>query len=295
MNFFDPSKNKILRIICPLLALVICVSYCAAMKLDFDENIGHFASHSVPFAVCVIFTVISALLAALSYFPSKNYDIVSDDDYSLVYVFGAVFASALSVSVLFTGLNDMRLTSMGGVFSLSGLSTQAKLEFCSIILSPTVAVSYILSLFSKTKKTRVRTLFCTLSALCIVFYLFSCYFDFSLPLNSPVRNYIIVLYSCSMLFVLSEARLSFAKDENRASYALSCFSSLLSSSVALGISAGMLAHRVFSPLINDPNPSVTQCAMFFAISLTALARLWSIKECEKSTGADEAQSADTDE
>lgn len=295
MNFFDPAKNKLLRIICPVLALIIGVSYFAAMKLDFDEDIGHFASGSVPFIVSIVFTVIAAVLSAASYFSAKKYDIVEDEGLSFIYVFGAVFASALSVTVLFTGLSDMRLTAIGsyGTFSVSVLSTQNKFELVSLILSPALAVSYILSLFDKTRKSWVRTLFCILSSLCMIFYLFSSYFDFSLPLNSPVKNYLIVLYSSSLLFLLSEARLSFKAAENRASYAFTCFSSLLSSSAALGISLGMLAHRVFNPLINDPNPSVLQCAMFFAVSLTAFARLCSLHEREKGKKPAEEEAAES--
>ncbi len=290
MNFFDPAKNKRIAIVSPIIAALIAGTYYIAMKMDFDADIGHFARGSVPFIICVVLSVISGAVAVLSYYSAKKYDLERSDNVPPTYVFGAVLASILSFAVLFFGLRDMKLTvlSAGGTFT--SLSADNKLEFVSLLLSPTIAGAYILTLVKQTRNTWSHTLFCIFAALCMNVYLFACYFDFSLPLNSPVRNYITVMDSAMLLFFLSEAKLSFVNEKNRVSYAFSYFASFLCSTITLGISLGMFLSRLLSPVVNDPQPNLLKCAMYFAVSVTALARLNSLGAKEKTAPDTENES-----
>ena len=88
-----------------------------------------------------------------------------------------------------------------------------------------------------------------------------------------------------LLFFLSEAKLSFVNEKNRVSYAFSYFASFLCSTITLGISLGMFLSRLLNPIINDPQPNLLKCAMYFAVSVTALARLNSLEGREKPANA----------
>ena len=70
-------------------------------------------------------------------------------------------------------------------------------------------------------------------------------------------------------------------EKNRVSYAFSYFASFLCSTITLGISLGMFLSRLLNPIINDPQPNLLKCAMYFAVSVTALARLNSLEGREK--------------
>lgn len=139
MNFFDPVKNKRIAVFSPIIAALIAGTYYIAMKIDFDADIGHFARGSVPFIICVVLSVLSGAAAVLSYYSAKKYDLDRSDSVSPTYVFGAVLASILSFAVLFFGLRDMKLTVLSATGTFTSLSVDNKLEFVSLLLSPTIA------------------------------------------------------------------------------------------------------------------------------------------------------------
>lgn len=294
MNFFDPVKNKRIATVSPIIAALIAGTYYIAMKLNFDADIGHFARGSVPFIICVVLSVLSGVVAVLTYYSAKKYDLERNDSVQPVYVFGAVLASILSVAILIFGLRDMKLTVLSATGTFTSLSADNKLEFVSLLLSPMIAVAYILTLVKKTRNTWAHTLFCIFAALCLNVYLFACYFDFSLPLNSPIRNFVTVMDSSILLFFLSEAKLSFVNEQNRVSYAFSYFASLLCSTVTLGISLGMFLSRLLNPITNDPQPNLLVCAMYFAVSVTAFARLNSLEARERVKEKPESEPAAED-
>ncbi|MGN1410327.1 MAG: hypothetical protein ACI4XJ_09140 [Eubacteriales bacterium] len=281
MNFLTPAKCKRLPIIYIVFAALTAVTYFFAMKNDFDADIGHFAFGSVPFYICASVTALSALAAVISSYSSKKYVYASIPENGAVYYFGACLSAILALVIFVIGLGDMRLTVLSGGASFSSLPAKLKFELFELILTPFIAVSYILSLFEKTKVSKIRAALTVLAAVSLNLSLFSCYFDFSIPLNSPVRNYITIMDSSILLFLLSEARLSFPAEEKRASYSFSVFASGVSASVTLGISAGMILLRLICPIADDPNPDLYRCALYFAISLTAEARLFSLTGCAK--------------
>lgn len=279
MNFLTPAKEKRLPIIFVILAAVTAVTYFFAMKNDFDADIGHFSLGSIPFYICAAATAVSALAAVASAYSSKKFVCSSTPENGAVYYFGACLAAVISLVLFAVGLRDMRLTVLSGGAAVSSLSVKSKFELAELILTPFIALSYLLSLIGRTKVSGIRSAVTVLAALSLNLSLFACYFDFSLPLNSPVRNYTTIIDSSVLLFLLSEARLSFPAEEKRASYSFSVLASALASSVTLGISAGMLLHRLICPISGDPNPDLYRCALYFAISLTAAARLFSLTKC----------------
>lgn len=295
MNFLTPAKCKRLPIIYIVFAALTAVTYFFAMKNDFDADIGHFAIGSVPFYICASVTALSALAAVISSYSSKKYAYASIPENGAVYYFGACLSAILALVIFVIGLGDMRLTVISSGASVSSLPAKSKFELFELILTPFIAISYILSLFEKTKVSGIRAALTVLAAVSLNLSLFACYFDFSIPLNSPVRNYITIIDSSLLLFLLSEARLSFPAEERRASYSFSVFASALSASITLGISAGMILHRLICPMVEDPNPDLYSCALYFAISLTAAARLFSLTRCAADKPAEDKSNEKTAE
>ena len=295
MNLPTPAKQKRLPVLFLILSAVTAIAYFLAVKLDFEEDIGHFAYGSAAFIICAASIAVSVVLSVIISLGSKKYAITAAPVNSSFYTFASCFAAALSLAVFVTGLSDAQLsflTSTGSRLSFSALDIKSKLMILETLATPFIAVSFIMSLLEKTRVSSLRAVMTTLAALSINVSMFVCYFDSSLPLNSPVKYIITIAESCLLLFLLSEARLAFAKSENRASYAFSVLASALTASTSLGISAGMVLSKLFSPLSVDPNLPFLTSAMYLAISLCAAARLISLtkgaepKESDKENNKD---------
>ncbi len=293
MNFFDPEKNRFIKAVFPCCAAVSAASFYMAMRNDFEADIAHFARGSVPFILCIAFTIIAAVLSCVTYFATKNHGGVEDGKPGMLLTTAYLLIAVSSAAVFVTGLTDLRLNVMTSSGSIALLSAD-KLDLFCVILTPVVTVSAILSVIDRTRNTAIHTFFCILTMLYFNLKLFAGYFDFSTAINGPVRNYVSIILSAVLLFSFSEARISFGKRENRSSYAYSFFASSLCASVALGISVSMLLYRATCPTaINDPTPSIYSCALYAAVSLAALARLISLKPKKESVPEISTEKGDT--
>lgn len=293
MNFFDPEKNRFIRAVFPFCAAVGAASFYMAMRNDFEADIAHFARGSVPFIICVVFTILAAVLSCVTYFATKNHGTLEEVKPGMLLTTANLLTAVSSVAVFVTGLTDLRINVMTGSGSISMLSAD-KLEVLCVILTPAVTVSAILSVIERTRNTAIHTFFCILTMLYFNLKLFAGYFDFSTAINGPVRNYVSIILSAVLLFSFSEARISFGKRENRSTYAYSFFASSLCASITLGISTAMLLYRATCPTtINDPTPSIYSCALYFAVSLTALARLISLKPKKETVPETSTEKGDT--
>ena len=102
--------------------------------------------------------------------------------------------------------------------------------------------------------------------------MFACYFDFTLPLNSPVRNLITIAQAGVMLVLLSEVRLALSH-ELRSTSPFLVFTSAFAASAVLGISFGLCVYGFVSPDAAGMGISVYRFACYFGVSLLALSRL----------------------
>ena len=106
--------------------------------------------------------------------------------------------------------------------------------------------------------------------------MFADYFNFELPLNSPVRNFVTVAKAAVLLYLLSEARFSFGAASHRPVVTQTVFAAGLTASVTLGYSLGALIASVFGGIASDPNPGVFELALLASIGIHAAGRLFTV-------------------
>lgn len=204
-----------------------------AVRKDFDSGIGHFAEGSVLFgcfAACLAAAVIAAAVTAVlagkrRYLPAEG------ETAGILRIFPA-YSAALIAAVLFgTGVWDrLRLESS----SLPGL--------IELILLPGIAVYFVLAVSQNGRCGKARAAAGIASCLSVNFMLFSGYFDFTLPLNSPVRNALTIMEAALLLFFLSETRTVLGKNTP----AFSCFASCTAISLTGGIGTGLFLVVMFA-------------------------------------------------
>lgn len=256
---------KLHRITTPILiviAAVIASSFFLAMKHDFDLTIGHFDTASVSFTILKIAAAAAVVICcALALVARRSASFADDPAETPITTFAAVLTALMCVIGLVSSALDISL----GI-------TVDKFKLISTILLPFVGISMILSLIPAYSHSRVRQVTAILAVLSVNFSMFSDYFDFTLPLNSPIRDLVTVMKSAALLYLLSEARFSFGKKCERATVPFFILSSGITGSVTLGYSLGAIAFSILSPITDNPNPSVISLALYAAIGIHAIGR-----------------------
>ncbi len=274
------NKKYCLFPVCALVLTVItAVSLVCGLKLSFNYEIGYFDFTSPSFVVLSTSTALGVILTAAALLTSKDYTLTKRPHDNIATVFGSTFASVICLFNIGTKLTDF---AKAGV-PLKELDTPVKLGLVTALLQIFIPVYYLLSLSGKTRASRLRATVGSLGAMAFVAYLYASYFDFTLPINSPTRILNIIAASCSAVFMLGESRLTFPKDANRPPYRLSLASSVLCSSVSLGVSIAFIIGSYFitgAQSIN-PLPPILFSALYTATSITAVGRLISLKGCGK--------------
>lgn len=250
-----------------LLGLVTAISLSSGLVFDFDYDIGHFSFGSASFylmtAAIVASVVCSTVLGLRS---AGRFTLTAIPTYEPLSTFSAYFTALMAVITSAAYLYD-RL--------VMHLPSNGTLELLSAVLFPTVSVSMILGAHEKTAHSTVRLFFSLLAPVAVTVNMFACYFDFSLPLNSPVRDLVIVAQSGVLLFLLSEARLAISPDK-RATAPFFIFTSAFANSAVLGISFGLCVFGFVSPHAVEMDISVYRFAAYFGVALLALSRLRSL-------------------
>lgn len=257
---------NITRPLFPILAVLIAAGFFLAMKSDFDYTIGHFEVGSLGFGVTIVCIIIGVLLSGiLALISQRSASIADDPAESPVTIFAAILAALMSIAVLVSSAADMMI----------GVSV-SRWQQISMILTPFIGVSMILSIIPSLRKSKIRQICAILAVLSVNFAMFANHFSFVLPLNSPIRNLVTVTNCALLLYLLSEARFSFGKASGRFSIAFFLFSSGAASTAALGYSVGAILSKVFAANPSDPNPSVFVLALCAAIGIHAAGRMFSI-------------------
>ena len=153
-------------------------------------------------------------------------------------------------------------------------------------LSIVIAIAVIATVIPKTSTSQIAQIALTLAVVAMALEILAAYFDQTLPLNSPVR-YVTMLAEISMMFFfLSEARLAFGttkvgerETSARATFPFFVFANNTAAALALGFSAGALAHELIpggSHASTAQHPPVLRLAMYASLGALALARAYSI-------------------
>lgn len=247
-----------------VLGIVIALTLSTGLVTSFDEEIGHFEYGSVMFYTMAAGVIVSAVLSAvlgrsantkfsLTVFPDSH-------PLSLCASYFTAILAAVSSAAAFYDIYVLHIRPAG------------TLELLSAAFLPAVTVSMLLGAHEKTRQSVVRIVFALLAVLAINFTMFACYFDFTLPLNSPVRNLVTIVQAGVLLVLLSEVRLAIST-EHRSSAPFLVFSSAFAASAVLGISFGLCVFGFVSPDAPAMGISVYRFACYFGIALLALSRL----------------------
>lgn len=255
---------KYLSPVCPVLAFVIAVTVFAAMLGDFDSTIGHFERGSVTWILSVTAACAAVLLSsAVSVYAQKSASLRKDPEENIVTVFASVLTGVLGLVCMITYAAD---------YAKGMLS---KFDVVFTVLVPFVGIALVLGMIGKTRFSSLHKAAAILAAAAVNVSLFADYFDFVLPLNSPVRNTVTVVKAAVLLYLLSEARFAFGAASGRLNLAATVFAAGLTASVSLGYSAGMLLGRLFSEA-SASCPPAAELALLAAVGIHAAGRMFAL-------------------
>ena len=181
------------------LAIFSALSVSVALVCNFDEEIGHFSRGSVWFYLLCALTVISAISSAVfAILSSKKISLYKEPGEDLFSLFASVLCALVSAAAFIFFL-----------ISLPGYSVSKNLlQILSGLLLVFLAAGVFISVFPKYKSSPARAVLILLGCVAVNLDMFARYFDFTLPLNSPIRNLETIMQACALLFLLSEARLT---------------------------------------------------------------------------------------
>ena len=274
--------DRFLRLTPPALGILLALFYVLAMDRDFDFSIGHFETDSVLFRAAVVIGAAGALLSVLSWILyTGRTGLTALPAPSALSCFGGFLGAALSVALCVQSLlNHKQALAAENAESLS----PAKLFLVSALLGLFLAAALVLSLFREGRH-RWYALICTLfGTLSVNIAMFGAYFDFSLPLNSPVRNFTTLCQASALLFLLGEARISLSAEDGPgdlpAGYQI--FASSACAVFGIGIGGGGAVWQLIrsfsfgSEIIGktpEPNLPVLRLALYLALGIIAADRL----------------------
>ena len=276
------AAGILIRLAGPALGVLTAVCYALAMARDFEFDIGHFTRTSLFFRIAEIASILGVALAAVlavRFYARAAYTSLPAP--SGLSVFGGFVGAVLSVALCLRSVlhyaDDLAAETAESLSSV-------KIALAAAVFGLFLAAGLILAL-SKDRRHRWYALICTLlGAFSVNISMFAAYFDFSVPLNSPVRNFTTLCQASVLLFLLSEARIALcdeAKPEELPP-AFQLFTSVCCSVFGIGIGGGgalWLACRSFlfgSDVIAktpEPNLNILRLAVYFAVGVIAADRL----------------------
>lgn len=245
--------------------LVTAVALSCGLVLEFDADIGHFAFGAASFYLITAGVAAAAAVSAiLGKYAEGKFTLAAFPDHPPLSAGAAYFAAFLAIVTAAASLYDIYIINLG--------ATASGLEIAAALLLPALPVSLILGTHEKFRTSVVRIVFALLAALAVNINMFACYFDFTLPLNSAVRNLITIAQAGTVLFLLSEARLTLSY-EKRATAPFFVFTSAFAASAVSGISLGLCVFAFVSPNAVTMEISVYRFACYFGVGMLALSRL----------------------
>lgn len=243
-----------------IFAVITAASVSGGMILSFDREVGHFAYNSTWLYVIGASLALSAIVSGILGLISKNKFSFAEFPETTWLSWFASFLGGIMAIIYAVRLAECYRTGSSPLSLLSG------------ILFAALAISLILGCFRRRSTSLFRAVFSILAALSVIASMFACYFDFTLPINSPVRHLITVDQAGVVLMLLQESRFAIAP-EKRATSGFFAFSTAFASSAVLGISSGLVIFTLAAQGDYGFTLSPFQFSCYAAIGLLALARL----------------------
>lgn len=248
-----------------ILGLVTAAALSCGLVFEFDEDVGHFAFGALSFYLTAAGVAGAAAVSAfLGKYAQGKFSLNAFPDTAPLSTGASYFSAFLAIITAAASLYDIYMINLG--------VTASRLEIAAVCLLPALPVSLILGAHEKYRTSVVRIVFALLAALAVNVHMFACYFDFTLPLNSAVRNLITITQAGVVLLLLSEARLALSH-ETRATAPFLVFTSAFAASAVAGISLGLCVFAFVSPNAMTMEISVYRFACYFGIGLLGLSRL----------------------
>lgn len=248
----------------PIVGVVIALFLSVGLVTAFDAEIGHFKYGAVTFYVMTAGILAAAVIsAAAGKLAEGKFSFAAVPESPMLSACASYFAAVMAAVSSAAELYD---------YYVLRTHTPETLELLASAFLPALTVSAILGTHAKTRGTVPRIIAALIAALAVNLNMFACYFDFTLPLNSAVRNIITIAQAGTMLFLLSEVRFALSP-EKRASSPFFVFTSMFAASAVLGISFGLCVYGFVSPNAAGMGISIYRFACYFGIGLLALSRL----------------------
>lgn len=245
------NELKFFRIIGILsfgIAVLMGTFLALAIGLDFDNSIGHFAVNSsflYLFVGCSAFGILFGIFSAISA-KKKEYSLTSPLQGGVeAWIFS--FAAAFCALILF-------FTNIGAYINGNAASLPA---IGVIVFLPGVAAFFILSLFPSLCGGIYHGIAGIAACLFVNCSLFKIYFDFTLPLNSPIRNALVVMEAAFLASLLLQTRCIFKKIGAPVFSFIRC----ITISLTGGISFGLVLAALIFPAKLPAGVSVLHCAL----------------------------------
>ena len=199
------KKHSLMWLAFPVVGLAIAVSYFFALRNDFDAEIGHFATGSVPFLILTVLSVLCCLCSVVLFFMFRSkYVVAAKPKQTPLSIFGIVLCVIMCIGIL-----------IGETGILSGFKDVNIPAAISAALTPGIAALLVLCYLSsqkdenRTKNDLFAVVMGILAIISVILKMFAEYFDFSKPINGHVKILTMVMQAFVLLFLVSETRLCF--------------------------------------------------------------------------------------
>ncbi len=185
----------------PLCALLTGVLWALTVLLGFDHDIGHIQPGCAWFYLLLIPLLAGVALTGLLFLPARRVRQYRLPHTGVGETFTALFAAALfgfyCLREIYTLSTTPPPAASQSVLPNLGLPTAVVMIFCTLYL-----------LLTGLGKRGLALSWCAMgSAAGCMLALFRDYFDFTLPLNSPLRHMNALILMALMLFFVTEARM----------------------------------------------------------------------------------------
>lgn len=265
-RFEIPLLTQILKsvtVISIILSAVIGLGYYLALRDGFSFGIGHFDS-SPWFHIFTLGIVTAAVLAAIFAFLCRGYGVELTGKPSILE------RCIMLLCFIVAALWPCRAFITRALVNREPLTTVQKLAG---ILTVFIVLAFLFAAFRSKKLATTTAIFFILAALAINFSIFVTYFDFSVPVNSPVRNVTTIMQCSVLLFMISEARFALPKESSRATAVFAAFVNIFTFTVCFGVSLAAILFGALHPNAADPNLPNEWLMFFFAVSVAAFSRI----------------------
>ncbi|MBE6599222.1 MAG: hypothetical protein E7638_07260 [Ruminococcaceae bacterium] len=239
-----------------VIAVFIGTTFFMASYSVFDADIGHFAAGSGMFYAFAAGCVGAVVFASAAAFLAKKKAAGDREPYYGTFRKIVSLCSAIAALVLFVSELRSELVTEG--YTLPALG--------ALITMPGLVLFFALGAIPSLRGGKVHIVSGIAACLSVNLMMFKSYFDFTLPLNSPIRNALALMEAAFLLFLLSEMRTLLQRNTP----AFRCIASFSAVMLTGGIALGMLLVLFFVPDNGLWGVSALRCVLCLTAAANAL-------------------------